>query len=46
VRPADEWVAIPLPPIIDEQTFTAASKAMMDNTKWSPATGQTRLMAA
>ena len=36
VRPADEWVAIPVPPIIDEQTFTAASKAMMDNTKWSP----------
>src|SRR5664279_2680129 len=36
VRPADEWVAIPVPPIIDEQTFTAESKAMMDNTKWSP----------
>ncbi|MGB8381310.1 MAG: recombinase family protein, partial [Dermatophilaceae bacterium] len=36
VRPADEWVAIPVPPIIDEQTLTAASKAMMDNTKWSP----------
>ena len=24
---------IPVPPIIDEQTFTAASKAMMDNTQ-------------
>ena len=35
-RPADEWVTIPVPPIIDEQTFTAASKTMMDNTKWSP----------
>lgn len=36
VRPAKEWVAIPVPAIIDDQTFTAASKAMMDNTKWSP----------
>ena len=36
VRPADEWVPIPVPPIIDEQMFSAASKAMMDNTKWSP----------
>ena len=35
-RPADEWVVIPVPPIIDEQAFTAASKTMMDNTKWSP----------
>jgi site-specific DNA recombinase len=36
VRPAAEWVAIPVPAIIDEQRFTAASKTMMDNTKWSP----------
>jgi site-specific DNA recombinase len=36
VRPADEWIVIPVPPIIDEQTFTAASKTMMDNSKWSP----------
>ncbi len=36
VRPAEEWVAIPVPPIIDEQTFAAASKTMIDNTKWSP----------
>lgn len=36
VRPAEEWVLIPIPPIVDEQTFSAASKAMMDNSKWSP----------
>jgi site-specific DNA recombinase len=36
LRSVDEWVAIPVPPIIDEQTFTAASKAKKDNSKWSP----------
>ena len=36
VRPAEEWVVIPVPPIIDDATFNAASKAMMDNSKWSP----------
>ncbi len=35
-RPAEEWVTIPVPAIIEEQTFTAASKTMMDNSKWSP----------
>jgi len=28
-------VAIPVPAIIDEETFTATSKTMMDKSKWS-----------
>ena len=34
VRPAAEWVAIPVPAIIDEQTFTAASKAVNGRIIW------------
>ena len=35
-RPRAEWIAIPCPPLISEETFEAASKVSHDNTKWSP----------
>ncbi len=35
-RPPSEWIAIPCPPLISEETFEAAGKASADNTKWSP----------
>ena len=45
-RPAEEWVLIPVPPIIDERTFTAASKTMMDNFELESTASRTRPMAA
>jgi site-specific DNA recombinase len=35
-RPREEWIHIPVPPIIDDTTFDAASKVSRDNSKWSP----------
>ena len=35
-RPRDEWIAIPCPPLISEETFEAAGKVSTDNSKWSP----------
>jgi len=35
-RPRDEWITIPCPPLISEETFEAAGKASADNSKWSP----------
>ena len=35
-RPPEEWVAIPIPAIIDEETFEAAARAARDNTAFSP----------
>ena len=35
-RPRDQWIAIPCPAIIADQTFQAAAKASTDNAKWSP----------
>lgn len=35
-RPPEEWVAIPIPAIVDEETFEAAARAARDNTAFSP----------
>jgi site-specific DNA recombinase len=35
-RPRAEWIAIPCPAIITEETFEAAAKVSHDNSKWSP----------
>jgi site-specific DNA recombinase len=35
-RPRDEWIAIPCPPLIAEETFQAAGQVSYDNAKWSP----------
>jgi site-specific DNA recombinase len=35
-RPRDEWITIPCPPLISEETFDAAGNASADNSKWSP----------
>jgi site-specific DNA recombinase len=35
-RPREEWITIPCPPLISEETFEAAGKASADNSKWSP----------
>ena len=35
-RPRDEWIAIPCPAIIAEDTFEAAGQVGYDNAKWSP----------
>jgi site-specific DNA recombinase len=35
-RPRDEWIAIPCPPVITDETFETAAKVSHDNSKWSP----------
>jgi site-specific DNA recombinase len=35
-RPREEWIEIPVPPIISEDVFEAASRVSRDNSKWSP----------
>jgi len=35
-RPPEEWVAIPIPAIVDEETFEAAGQAARDNAAFSP----------
>lgn len=35
-RPREDWVEIPVPPIIADEVFEAASKVSRDNSKWSP----------
>jgi site-specific DNA recombinase len=35
-RPRADWIAIPCPSIIADQTFQAAGKTSTDNAKWSP----------
>src|SRR5579859_6979320 len=35
-RPRAEWIAIPCPPLITDQTFEAAATVSYDNAKWSP----------
>ena len=35
-RPRADWIAIPCPAIIADETFQAAAKVSHDNTKWSP----------
>ncbi len=35
-RPREDWIEIPVPAIIDDGVFEAASRVSRDNTKWSP----------
>jgi site-specific DNA recombinase len=35
-RPPEEWVAIPIPAIVDEETFEAVGQAARDNAAFSP----------
>lgn len=35
-RPREEWIAIPVPPVIDRDTFERAKSVSRDNTKWNP----------
>ena len=35
-RPPEEWVTIPIPAIVDEETFEAAAQAGRDNAAFSP----------
>src|SRR6201995_4834569 len=35
-RPRDQWIAIPIPTIIDEALFEAAQRVSRDNSRWSP----------
>ena len=35
-RPREDWIAIAVPAIVDEQTFEAAGRVSRDNSQWSP----------
>jgi site-specific DNA recombinase len=35
-RPREEWIAIPVPAIIDHDTFKRAQRVRRENPKWSP----------
>jgi site-specific DNA recombinase len=35
-RPRADWIAIPCPPLIPDETFQAAAAVSYDNAKWSP----------
>ena len=35
-RPREDWIAIAVPTIVDEQIFEAAGRAGRDNSQWSP----------
>jgi len=35
-RPREEWIAIPVPPIIDHDTHTRAQRVSRDNSKFNP----------
>ncbi|MGH2721081.1 MAG: recombinase family protein [Actinomycetota bacterium] len=35
-RPREDWIEIPVPPVIAEDVFEAASRVSRDNSKWSP----------
>ena len=35
-RPREDWIAIAVPAIIDEQIFEAAGRVSRDNSQWSP----------
>ena len=35
-RPRADWIAIPCPPLIADETFQAAAQVSYDNAKWSP----------
>ncbi len=35
-RPREDWIAVPCPAIVSDETFEAAQRVSHDNTKWSP----------
>ena len=35
-RPREEWIAIPVPAIVDQATFERAQQVSRDNSKWNP----------
>ena len=35
-RPREDWIAIAVPAIVDDQTFEAAGRVSRDNSQWSP----------
>ncbi len=35
-RPREQWIAIPVPPIVSEEIFEAAQRVSRDNSNWSP----------
>jgi site-specific DNA recombinase len=35
-RPREDWIPIPVPPIVNDDVFEAASRVSRDNSKWSP----------
>ncbi len=35
-RPREEWIAIGVPPIVDQASFEAAQRVSRDNSKWNP----------
>ncbi|EQD51158.1 DNA recombinase, partial [mine drainage metagenome] len=35
-RPREQWIAIPVPPIVSDELFEAAQRVSRDNSKWSP----------
>jgi site-specific DNA recombinase len=35
-RPADQWIAIPVPTIVSDELFEAAQQVSYDNAQWSP----------
>jgi Recombinase len=35
-RPREDWIAIAVPAILDDQTFEAAGRVSRDNSQWSP----------
>jgi site-specific DNA recombinase len=35
-RPREEWIAIPVPPIVDREVFERVKHVSRDNSKWNP----------
>ena len=35
-RPREEWIPIPVPPIVDRDTFARVKQVSRDNSRWSP----------
>ncbi len=35
-RPREEWIAIAVPPIVDQASFAAAQRVSRDNSRWNP----------
>ena len=45
-RPREEWITIPVPAIIDPDTFARAQQVRRENPKWSPRGDRARALAA